>query len=187
MLFDPFYEGEVEESVETEGESGESESESGESESEPKDDSVHSDIAHSDNAHSDIAQSNPSTRNSHFNDQSDAEDQFKLYLLKNQVDPFAPWPKILSAHSSSPEFSSVPSDKRRQDLFAQVCPLLIEQRRELNRKQLQEAKDWWEEVKQDNWRNNCPWFQVLKKIKGNPKFSLLNEKECEKEYKKNKK
>ena len=111
------------------------------------------------------------------------EDQFKLYLLKNSVDPFAPWPSILSSHGSAPEFLAIPSDRRRQDLFKQVCPLLIDQKREHSRKKLEEAKEWWRQVKEENWRVNASWFQVIKKVKGNQKFALLNEKECEKEYK----
>ena len=111
------------------------------------------------------------------------EDQFKLYLLKNSVDPFAPWPSILSSHGSSPEFLAIPSDRRRQDLFKQVCPLLIDQKRENSRRKLEEAKEWWRQVKEENWRVNASWFQVTKKVKGNQKFALLNEKECEKEYK----
>ena len=119
-------------------------------------------------------------------DQTDSqflEDQFKLYLLKNSVDPFAPWPSILSSHGSAPEFLAIPSDRRRQDLFKQVCPLLIDQKREHSRKKLEEAKEWWRQVKEENWRVNASWFQVIKKVKGNQKFALLNEKECEKEYK----
>ena len=114
---------------------------------------------------------------------NEAEDEFKVYLLKNSLDPFSPWPKILEAHSSSPEFVAIPSDRRRQDLFTQVCPLLIEQKRELTRKRLEDAKEWWRRIKEDNWRSGASWFQVIKNVKGSPKFALLNEKECEKEYK----
>lgn len=111
------------------------------------------------------------------------EDEFKLYLLKNPVDPFAPWPTILSLHSTSPQFQAIPSDKRRQDLFAQVCPILIDQKREETRKKRAEAEKWWDEVKGEYLKLGWQWFQVIKKVKGHAKFSLLNEKECEKEYK----
>jgi hypothetical protein len=112
------------------------------------------------------------------------EDEFKLYLLKNSVDPFAPWPTILSLHSSSPQFQAIPSDKRRQQIFSQVCPILIEQKREDNKKKLAEAEKWWDEVKSEYLKLGWQWFQVIKKVKGNSKFSLLKEKDCEKEYKK---
>lgn len=111
------------------------------------------------------------------------EDEFKLYLLKNSVDPFAPWPTILSLHSTSPQFQAIPSDKRRQDLFAQVCPNLIEQKREETTKKRAEAEKWWDEVKGEYLKMGWQWFQVIKKVKRHAKFSLLNEKECEKEYK----
>ena len=153
MFFDPFY-------VEEESESEEEFEESEESEEE----SIEVDFL---------------TKKS----DTDTEDEFKLYLLKNSIDPFAPWPTILAAHSSSPEFVAIPSDRHRQDLFNQVCPLLIEQKREITRKKLKEAGDWWQQIKEENWRIGATWFQVLKKVKGNQKFALLNEKDCEKDYK----
>lgn len=157
MFFDPFYEGEeLEESEEEES----------------REYGDENDLVHGQSINS---------KRSHEN--SEVEDQFKLYLLKNNVDPFSPWPKILSIHSSSPEFLAIPSDKRRQDLFAQICPVLIENKREITKKNLMEAKEWWETIKRENWREGLTWFQVIKKVKGNPKFALLNEKECEKEYK----
>ena len=122
----------------------------------------------------------------HKNEKSnkeEEEDNFKLYLLKNEIDPFAPWPSILSLHQLSPEFLAIPADKRRQDLFAQVCPLLIQQHRDKTKKMTDQAKEWWTGIKRENWEINATWFQVIKKIKGNAKFALLNEKECEKEYK----
>ena len=35
------------------------------------------------------------------------------------------------------------------------------------------------QVKEENWRVNASWFQVIKKVKGNQKFALLNEKNAE--------
>lgn len=113
----------------------------------------------------------------------EVENAFKVYLLKNSVDPFAPWPKILSIHSQSSQFQAISSDKRKQELFTSVCPILIEMRREESKKKLSDAKTWWTEVMNENLKDKIGWFQVLKKVQRNPKFALLNEKDCEKEYK----
>lgn len=113
---------------------------------------------------------------------STAEDEFKLYLLKNLIDPFASWSTIQSLHSHSSQFQSIPSEKRRQDLFSQVCPILIQMHREETKKKLEEAKDWWKNIL-ISYKYQMNWFQLLKKLKGNSKFKLLNEKECEKEFK----
>lgn len=112
-----------------------------------------------------------------------AEDEFKLYLLKHSIDPFAPWPTIQSLHATSPQFQAIPSERLRQDLFAEVCPILIEIRREETKKKLDGAKEWWNNILA-NYKYKMNWLQLLKtKLKGNPKFNLLNEKECEKEFK----
>lgn len=121
--------------------------------------------------------------NDNYNDQEEMEAEFKLYLLKHSVDPFAPWPTILSLHSHSPQFQAIPSDKRRQDLFAQVCPILIEHKRAETKRKADEAKKWWDGCREEYLKLRWNWFQVIKKVKGNPNFALLNEKECEKEYK----
>ena len=111
-----------------------------------------------------------------------AEDEFKLYLLKNSIDPFASWSTIQSLHSHSPQFQSIPSEKRRQELFSQVCPILIQMHREETKKKLEEAKEWWKNIL-INYKDKMNWFQLVKKLKGHSKFKLLNEKECEKEFK----
>ncbi|NBO24992.1 MAG: hypothetical protein EBU93_07170 [Chlamydiae bacterium] len=116
-----------------------------------------------------------------------AEDEFKIYLMKNSIDPFAPWPTILSLHGASPQFLAVPSDKRRQEIFSQLCPLLIEAKRAEKAKKIEEARSWWTECIKEPVAKKMSWFLLLKRIKDSQKhskmFSLLNEKDCEKEYK----
>ena len=198
MFFDPFYQGEGEEEGEGEGEgegdddiNGEEDDDiNGEESDDDKDNVLNDDLK--DFELKETPQNNQSVIYNKIKIQpkessnvvdSLLEDDFKLYLLKHSVDPFSPWPTILSLHSSSPQFKAIPSDKRRQDLFAQICPVLIEQKREEGKKKVIEANKWWDEVKGEYLKLGWQWFQVIKKIKGNTKFSYLNEKECEKEYK----
>lgn len=143
---------------------------------------IEEDIVESDNEYHVENSQIQATKTNNSVDNEEAENEFKVYLLKNLVDPFAPWPTILALHSASPQFQAIPSDKRKQDLFASVCPLLIESRREESKKKLDGAREWWNGVMTDCLRDKSGWLQVLKKVKGNTKFCLLNEKECEKEY-----
>ena len=182
MFFDPFYQGEGEEGEDGDINWEESEDEAG---NVLNDDTEDFELKEKPQNNQSVIYNNIKIKYKESSNAVDSslEDDFKLYLLKHSVDPFAPWPTILSLHSSSPQFKAILSDKRRQDLFAQVCPVLIEQKREEGKRKVIEANKWWDEVKGEYLKLGWQWFQVIKKIKGNTKFSLLNEKECEKEYK----
>ena len=118
---------------------------------------------------------------------NEAEDEFKIYISKHLIDPFLPWPTILSVHGTSPQFMAIPSDKRRQEIFSQLCPLLIEAKRAEKASKIEEARNWWNEFIIEPVANRMTWFLLLKRIKDSQKysklFSLLNERDCEKEYK----
>jgi hypothetical protein len=155
------------------------------------DEEEESDDEENDDSESDDNESSSDTSDSNDNESCnnnvpnassiDAEDEFKLYLLKQFINPFDPWSLISSQHASSPQFQAIPSDKRRQDLFAQTCPVLISMRRERSL----EAQNWWKQILKESSDNRLTWPQVLNgKLKQNQRlFSLLNEKECEKEFK----
>lgn len=111
-----------------------------------------------------------------------AEETFKTLLVDRDVDPFAPWPDICAQLTGEPAFVAVTTERRRQELFASLCPMLIEKRRALRTVKLQEAQAWWQTVVQTARRGQS-WIDFSRKLRLDRRFSLLNAKECERDFK----
>lgn len=108
------------------------------------------------------------------------EQEYKELLVNESIDPFAQWSSITEKLSSFPQFNAVSSEKRRQEIFEQVCPLLIVKKREEKSKLLCEAKTWWNDLNKSAGKS---WLEFSKNIKSDKRFALLDQKECEKQYK----
>ena len=109
--------------------------------------------------------------------------EFIDLLLSQQVDPFAPWPTLLSQLSPFPAFHAVPSDKRRQQLLAQCCPQLVALKREHQQRLVAEAKEWFEGERAAMRAAGVQWIEAKRRLSRDRRFALLSLKECEQRYK----
>jgi hypothetical protein len=118
-----------------------------------------------------------------FKSTIEINNEFKTLLLNREIDPFASWPSITEALKSDPAFFAVQSDKKRQELLAECCPQLIALKRVRREREIEEARQWFEEEQLKMKSKGVHWSDALRKMSGDERFSLLNVKECEKRYK----
>lgn len=111
------------------------------------------------------------------------EEDFIKLLLEREVDAFASWPAITALLGGEPAFQAITSDKRRQELLSQCCPQLIASKKAKKEAELRAAMEWFEGEVAVLVERNVHWMDALRRLKGDPRFGLLNLKESEQFYK----